>query len=93
MTINERLKAEAESKAKAEAESAAEKARVEAENKAAEEAKHAAAAAPDKEKLVAFAAAVRQLVIPGMDNDEVYDLIVAQAQKFAAWVESLEEKL
>lgn len=89
-----RLKDELEAKAREESEAKARAAKAEADERARVEAEQkAAAAAPDKEKLVAFAATVRQLVIPGMDNAEVKELLVVQTQKFAAWIDKLEEKL
>lgn len=68
-----------EAHAKADAEYAAEIARIEA-----------AALAPDKEKLVALAAAVRALPVPELTTEKAVELraqIVEQVEKFAAWIE------
>lgn len=74
---------------------AAEKA--EAERKAAEEAAaRAAAAAPDREKLAAFAAAVRALPVPTLTSPAgvaLSGLLAEQVAKFAGWVEKESGKL
>jgi hypothetical protein len=83
-----REKLEAEIRAKQEAE-----ARAKAEQEAAA---RAAAAAPDREKLIAFAAAVRALEIPNLTTSagrEIQDLIQAQVTKFATWIENQTTKL
>jgi hypothetical protein len=83
-----REKVEAELKAKQEAE-----ARAKAEQVAAA---RAAAAAPDREKLIAFAETVRALEIPRLTTSagrEIQDLIQSQATKFATWIETQTTKL
>lgn len=79
---------EAELRAKQEAE-----AREKAERDAAE---RAAAKAPDREKLLALAQAIRALPIPSLDSEVgqgIINLIREQAEKFAKWIETQTTKL
>jgi hypothetical protein len=85
-----KLKAELEAKAK---EEAARKAQEKAAADAAAEASRQAAAAPDAAKLKAFAASIRQLVIPGLNNAAVKNQLHSQTVKFAEWVEAQIENL
>lgn len=52
------------------------------------EAARAAAEAPDKAKLLAFAAIVRGLEFPQLNNIKVAALLAAQQEKFAAWIDT-----
>lgn len=81
----EAIKAELEAKKAADA-------KAEADKLAAE---RAAAAAPDKEKLMTFAATIRALAIPALapDRADLAKKIAAQVEKFAAWVESQAETI
>jgi hypothetical protein len=77
-----REKIEAELRAKAEAEKKAQEEKEAAEKKA--------AAAPDKEKLATFAAAIRAISAPKLESNEgakLNTLLAEQIEKFAAWVE------
>lgn len=79
-------KLEADQKAKADAEEAA--------RKADEAAKLAAAKAPDRDKLRAFAQALRAMELPLLSTKEgsaVVAQIMEQQEKFAAWVEKKAE--
>lgn len=75
------------------------KAKQEAERKAKEEAiaaQRAAAAAPDRDKLDAFAQAIRALPVPEMSTHagkEIETLIRSQVEKFAMWIENQKTKL
>jgi hypothetical protein len=98
----EREAAEAQARAEREAREKAEaelRAREEAERKAREEAEakaRAAAQAPDREKLAAFAEAVRNLPIPTLDSEigkAITNLIREQVTKFAAWIINQQTKL
>lgn len=80
-----KLRAELEAKAKAEA---AEKARIAKEEAAKAEAARKAAAAPDKAKLESFAAAVRALAVPALNNHTVLFQVREQVEEFAIWIES-----
>jgi hypothetical protein len=83
-----REKAEAELRAKQEAE---EKARQEQEAAA-----RAAAAAPDREKLIALAKAIRELPVPELQSEigkGIVNLIRDQVEKFAKWIETQTTKL
>lgn len=76
---------EASEKAQREAQEAAAKAKADAEL-----AEKKAAAAPDKEKLLNFANAIRALEIPAFSTDAAKSLssvIASQREKFAAWLE------
>lgn len=76
---------EASEKAQREAQEAAAKAKADAEL-----AEKKAAAAPDKEKLINFANAIRALEIPAFSTDAAKSLssvIANQREKFAAWLE------
>jgi membrane protein involved in colicin uptake len=97
----EKAKLEAEAKALRDAEAkriadqqAAEakvKAEAAAQAKAEALAAKKAAAAPDKAKLMEFAAKVRSLVVPSMKSDEsndVRDEIVGKIASFAKWIET-----
>ena len=48
-----------------------------------------AAAAPDKAKLAEMAGHIRGLTVPALYNTDAEELIVAQVEKFAQWVEGL----
>jgi hypothetical protein len=98
----EREAAEAQARAEREAREKAEaelRAKQEAERKAKEAAEakaRAAAQAPDREKLAAFAEAVRNLPIPTLENEAgkaITNLIREQVTKFAAWVINQQTKL
>ena len=98
----EREAAEAQARAEREAREKAEaelRAREEAERKAREEAEakaRAAAQAPDREKLAAFAEAVRNLPVPTLDSEAgkaITNLIRDQVTKFAAWIINQQTKL
>lgn len=83
-----REKMEAELKAKLDAEEDA--------RRQAEESARKAAAAPDREKLAAFAAAVRALPVPELTTDagkSVSAELAAQTGKFATWIERQSAKL
>jgi hypothetical protein len=80
-----KLKAELEAKAKAEA---AEKARIAKEEAARAESLRVAAAAPDKAKLKAFAAVIRGLEAPALNNKDVQIQLSEQTEEFAVWIES-----
>lgn len=85
-----RLKAELAAKEKAEAQARAEaKAKEEQRLKAERE----AAAAPDKAKLKAFAAMVRGVAVPTLNNTAVQAAIAEQIELLAAWVEKQQSKL
>lgn len=98
----EREAAEAQARAEREAREKAEaelRAKQEAERKAKEEqeaAARAAAAAPDRDKLDAFAQAVRALPVPVLSThagQEIETLIRSQVEKFALWIENNKAKL
>lgn len=83
-----REKIEAELKAKAEAEEAA--------RKAAEKAAKKAAAAPDKDKLIAFAFSVREVKVPDVSSEEAKAItaeIHGMIERLAKWVEGKVETL
>ncbi len=96
-----RLKAELEARQKEDAArianekaaAEAERARVEVERAAAEEARRQAAAAPDAAKLKAFAATLRALELPTLNNGTVNTQLAEQTEKFAKWVETQIPKL
>ncbi len=90
-----RMLADAQARDRAEAELAAKKA---AEAKAAADklaAERAAAAAPDKEKLTAFAKTVRALALPKLDASraKLADTLLGQVERFAEWIELQAETL
>lgn len=98
----EREAAEAQARAEREAREKVEaelRARQEAERKAKEEAEakaRAAAQAPDREKLAAFAEAVRNLPVPTLDSETgeaITTLIREQLAKFSAWIINQQTKL
>jgi len=78
-------KAREELRKKQEAE-AAEKKKLEAERKAREKAERVAAAAPDKEKLKAFAAAIRAVPTPTLSNAELIDRLALKMNQLNAWL-------
>lgn len=83
-----REKLEREAKAKADAEEASARAKAESER--------LAAMAPDKDKLRAVAAAVRQIAVPEVSSPSAKvtrNSIVAKVEGFAAWIESEVEKM
>ncbi len=88
----EAAQAEVERKAKVEADAKAQAERAEAERRAAAV---EAAAAPDKHKLLAFAATVEALTVPVMATERGKAAAVKvseQAAKFAAWIKELAAK-
>lgn len=98
----EREAAEAQARAEREARERVEaelRERQEAERRAKEEAERqarAAAQAPDREKLAAFAEAVRDLPVPTLDSEAgkaITNLIREQVTKFAAWIITQQAKL
>lgn len=88
-----REKAEAEARELREAEKrrqAEEAARLEIERAAKEEAERKAANAPEKDKLLAFAATVRSLTVPEVSTAEARGIaaeIAAKVEGFAKWIE------
>lgn len=86
-------RADAEVRARAEA---AAKAKAEADAKATAEAARKAEAAPDVDKLEAFAQAIRALKVPTLTSpagQKAQDQIAEQTAKFAVWIENLAAKL
>jgi hypothetical protein len=75
--------------AKIAAEKKAEADRIAAEEKARQE----AALAPDREKLAAFAAAVRALPVPSITSKRGQTVIAEKIEEFAAWVEAASKNL
>lgn len=88
----EQARKEREARERIEAEERSRREREEAEKKAAEEAARKAAAAPDRDKLEAFAKSLRALTLPELTTDggkAASTEVRAKIQKFAAWVEGL----
>lgn len=83
----EAAKARAQLAAKAKAE-AAERARVDSEAKKAAEAARAAAAAPDKAKLVAYAAAIRKVPLPTLSSDATLQDVSLRVLNLCTWIET-----
>jgi hypothetical protein len=75
--------------AKIAAEKKAEADRIAAEEKARQE----AALAPDREKLAAFAAAIRALPVPAITSKKGREIIAAKIEELALWVESASKNL
>jgi hypothetical protein len=94
-----REKAEAEAKALREAEikrQAEAEAKAKAETEAAKELARKAAAAPDRAKLIRFAADVRSLSLPTMKSEDgkaTAEEIAAKVESFAKWIESQASKI
>ena len=94
--VEAKAAAEREARQKAEAEIAAAKAREEAVRIAAEAAKKKAAAAPDRDKLMVFAAAVRaipQPVLSTFNGKNASKVLAEQVKKFTDWIETTADKL
>lgn len=89
----EAARKEREAREKVEAELAAKKKAEQEKLAAAEAARKEAELAPDREKLAAFAAAVRSLPVPSITSKRGQEIISQKIEEFALWVEAASKSL